>query len=360
MNRIIAAVKCFLPPKHITTEINGFVVEYREPTAQTKAALTTEYEHADGGFKRTKRQTEIHIHEVNGNERPSIYEMGIPVVTLEGDDKYHYDIQQRIPLNSERDNVTPAFLRDVRAEVANVVANLLTQDEAAADWAREAAGSDRIEEDAFKTLIETRYGDKVASFSPVDTESSRAAAAQNYTVLTGGSMSKGEWGNNKRFGVVESSAKLFPTARPEGGKGSIIPIEKWTPGMKAVAAFAGDLALELLKVPVEVRIARDPGNRFDAWYGSRQLTFNLALLGHRFFNECESETGRERVVDLIIHEIAHEHESNHLSDRYYRALTRLAAKAVTLALKSPRFFKLKIKKSTKAKAKSKKREAVSA
>jgi hypothetical protein len=45
-------------------------------------------------------------------------------------------------------------------------------------------------------------------------------------------------------------------------------------------------------------------------------------------------------VDLVIHELGHEYEPNHLSKNYNDALTRLGAAAVMLALENPGLFDL--------------------
>jgi|SRR5271166_119705 len=46
----------------------------------------------------------------------------------------------------------------------------------------------------------------------------------------------------------------------------------------------------------------------------------------------------EPINDLLIHELGHHYESNHLSAEYYKALTLLGAKLVTLALEQPTLF----------------------
>ena len=47
----------------------------------------------------------------------------------------------------------------------------------------------------------------------------------------------------------------------------------------------------------------------------------------------------ERVNSLLLHEIAHERESDHLSDRYHSAICDYGATLTQLALDSPKLFK---------------------
>lgn len=45
-----------------------------------------------------------------------------------------------------------------------------------------------------------------------------------------------------------------------------------------------------------------------------------------------------RVLALLVHELAHEVSSNHLSDDYFDALATLAGKLAVLALDEPQIF----------------------
>jgi hypothetical protein len=268
-----------------------------------------------------------------------IYEMGLPVVQLDGGDKYHYNIGQRIPLDTNRDSVSQAFLRDVRAEVMNVVADLLTKEEAAEAWTRDATESDRIEDSAFQQVIEKRHGKKVVAFSPTDPEANARAVANGYTVLGGGSMSKKEWGRAKSVGNVPSSASTFPTRKPEfsaDGEDATIREEDQTPSMKKVIEFVEDIGRELVGGCV-CKIVRDRHNRLSAWYGSKTMTINLQVVGHRFFDMFPDNM--EEVLSLSIHEMGHDGGLHHLSEDYYGALSNLGARCTMLALSSPKLFK---------------------
>ena len=46
----------------------------------------------------------------------------------------------------------------------------------------------------------------------------------------------------------------------------------------------------------------------------------------------------EAAIDLIIHEFGHEYESDHLSEDYYAALTKIGAKMVCLSIQKPEMF----------------------
>ena len=91
---------------------------------------------------------------------------------------------------------------------------------------------------------------------------------------------------------------------------------------------------ELLQCDIGVHIAREPAWNYSATYGPGRLTFNLSRCGHKFFDRGITDD----VNDLLIHEFGHHYASDHLSEDYYRALTRLGAGMVRLALNKPELF----------------------
>ena len=138
-------VKTLFPPKGIKTIFNGEELKYQKPLVKFVEILPTETCDSTGNLKPTRRKSEVHVH-LPESGKGWIYEMGIPVV--ETDDKYHVDVQQKIPLNIDRDNVTPSYLKTVRTFVFNYTFNLLDEDEATDTWVKEALGDDRCGEEA--------------------------------------------------------------------------------------------------------------------------------------------------------------------------------------------------------------------
>src|SRR5262249_58163923 len=105
----------------------------------------------------------------------------------------------------------------------------------------------RCSDAAIKHLVRLRFGDKVAAPDPSDVEAMRAFQAQGGTIVVG--LSKGEWANVRRAGCVPPGGQLCPTARPYSNDPAaknvtVIPEDKWTEGMRNVAAYAVLLARE--------------------------------------------------------------------------------------------------------------------
>ncbi len=142
----------------------------------------------------------------------------------------------------------------------------------------------------------------------------------------------------RRSGAILPAGKVTPSPKPfhpDGEPLRLLEQSKWTPRMSAVAAYARRLATKLIGVDIDVQIASSVSWPFAAAYGQRRLVLNLGRLGHRWF-----EGDLEPINDLLLHELAHESASDHLSNKYHESLTSLGARMTTVALQEPDLFRL--------------------
>ena len=327
-----AAHRVIVPAK-IKTTINGQLIPRREPIAEFTASLPTVIANEEGVMKPTNRRTVVRVYEPAEGEAATLYEMGIPVV--ETGDRYHVDVQQKVPLNMDRDNVTPAYLRAIRVAVLNATYGRITEEEATQTWVKEACGDERVDETALRRTLGLRFGNSAVAYDPSDPEANKRSAAEGRQVVYGGSLSAGEWEMARRAGVLPPAGAVTPSPKPygEGEPLNTIPENEWTPGMRRFADFAKLIAKELLDVDVSVRIAREFDWNYDATYGSGGLVVNLMRVGHAFFEDQEAQFA------LLIHEYGHHYCGDHLCKDFYRALTKLGAKMTVLALQKPEVFR---------------------
>jgi len=267
-----------------------------------------------------------------------LYEMGIPVVSS---DKYHVNITQKIPLNMQRDNVTPAYLRTIRALVLNHTAELLSKGDAEETWVTEALHHKDVDGDAVVKVMDKRFGKKRAIYDPNDKEANNRLVASGYKVVHGGTFGKAAWTNIKSSGAIRPSGEIKPTPKPwsndpNADPADLVPEDKWTVGIREVVKMAKRLGKELLGLDISVEVVNTKNN-FAACYGHGDLTFNLRKLGHKFFN-VKSYAGLSAILDLLVHEFAHEYASNHLSEQYYDSISMLAGKLAVVALRKPEIF----------------------
>lgn len=325
-------LRSLLLPENVIVTFNGNRLVPRKPLRTFEASLETLVADDQGVMRPRVRKTQVSIFGALPGETPSLYEMGLPVV--ETGDKWHINVGQKVLLNRDRDNVRPAFLQAVRVTVLNAAFDLLTtNEEATAGWCKLAGADPRCSDQAIKQLIRLRFGEKVAAPDPSDTEAMKRFQSEGGVIVAG--LSKGEWANVKRSGAVLPAGQICPTAKPYSADPNadpvnVIPEDKWTPGIKNIAAYARFLAEELMGVKLVVTVVHTT-DKFSACYGSERLDFNLLRLGHKWF-----EQGITEDVDwLLIHEFGHQYSSDHLSGEYHDALCRLGARLKRLALEKP-------------------------
>jgi len=334
----IDAARRLLPPAGITTTlvINDIAepLAVQTPVRRFEATLATEIADAEGVLRRSVRKTTVEVFEPCLGETAMLFEMGIPVV--ETGDKYHVNVGQKVPLNRDRDNVTPAYLRDLRTVVLNATHDLIgTSEDANAAWARDAMSDPKVEVAAIQTMAKLRFGENAVSFSPSDPESNKRSMAEGRPVVFGAQNTAAEWANYRRAEVLVPAHKVTPSPKPysddpDAPPVKVIPWESMTKAAQRVVLASKRIGKALLGFEPEVQMVHTT-NSFNAAYGRRCLDFNLLKLGHAFFNQC-AEEGRltERAIDLLIHEFGHEYCGDHLSAEYYRALTKLGAKLTLL------------------------------
>lgn len=324
----VALLRSVLVPEGITLTVNGVEVPSRPAVRELTATLNTVLPDEDGNLRRrTRRQTTVRLVEPQGAELPTIYELGIPVV--EHDGKFHIDVQQRVPLNTERDNVPPTYLRELREAVLNATYDLLQPEDAHSAWVADALPAASPE--ALQSFVKARYGDKVVvrDNSDAGKEATQRAIQQGYAVIEGRHLPKGVVSVLREHGIVKPAAEHTNLRRTveysPDGPDCTVPIDQYTEGMHRVVNYARKFGLFLLGYEPAVAIERYPfhkGNHL-ANFGGRSLRLNLNRLSHRFFNECN----QEEVDDLLLHEFSHHFAINHFSDDFVYATTRLGAKA---------------------------------
>jgi hypothetical protein len=328
-------LRSLLLPENVVVTFNGDRLLPRKPLRTFDASLETVVADEEGVMRLRVRKTQVGIYEKLPGEVVSLYEMGLPVV--ETGDKWHINVGQKVPLNRDRDNVRPACLQAVRVAVLNAAHDLLTtDDEGTAAWCKLAGADERCSDQAIKHLIRLRFGEKVASPDPSDIEAMKTFQSQGGTIVVG--LSKGEWANVRRSGAVLPAGKICPTAKPysddpNAPKADVIPEDKWTDGMKNIAAYADFLAQELMEKNIKILMMNTP-NPFTACYARSskpELHFNIHHLCYQWFEQGVNED----VDRLLIHEFGHQYSGDHLSEDYHEALCLLGARLKRLALEKP-------------------------
>lgn len=315
-----------LVPKRINLVVNGRKIKYQKPINSNLISLPTEYE-IDGIIRKTVRGTSMEIYEKG--EKAYLYEMGIPVCEI--DCQFSVNIQQKVPLNMDRENVPYSYLEQIFAEVLNMTYNDIKPDNSSDIWVREACGNKRIEKDAIKSILVKRFGDKFCSSNPFDPISNDDALSNGYNLIRGREMNGKEWDNIRRDNLMQSSTELF-------GK-DIVSSPKIEPNenQKITGDYAKRIAEKILGINIKVSFVNCREAINLASYGNRILTFNVARCPKGFFDQPISI----QTTNIILHELGHEF-GKHTEASYHDALTKLGSVLTFTALRNPDFFKEKI------------------
>jgi hypothetical protein len=341
-------VRSIIPTEGVAVLFNGEELPHRTPVVSFEATLPTIIQNAEGELTRTERRTVVHLYEVKEGERPTIYELGIPVVSPDekSGDVFHVDVRQKVPLSMNRDNVPPRFVKLLRTEVVNHTFHLLTREQAASKAITEGLADAKPE--AVTVIIEKRFGEKRAIFDPSDPEANNRLASEGYTIIPAGTFDKSTWANVRESRAAVASGTLRPTPKPYSDDPNapvrkLLDPEKKTEGMRKMEAYIQLLAEKACDVRhLTVTWVNDFNCDFvmccgKATNGHAKLDINVAKLGYKWFDAPPAT--RAYVLEILLDEFGHFYESNHLCENYYRSLCVAGSKIATLMLKHPELFR---------------------
>jgi len=334
---MVAGVRMVAPPAHIETTFNGELLDQRPILYTFSCSLATVRADEEGVLRPTQRRTDVHVYPVRPGETAHIFEMGIPVV--ETGDAWHYDVQQRVPVNWERNNVPPAYLRSLRVAVLSEMHDRLP--EAKAPWVDDALSDPRCELPAVETVVRARFGDKAVIVDPSDPEGTKIAMSQGYTVVPGGAFSKEQWNNVRAAGALLPAGQVTPSPKPYGQDGrpeQVIPVEQWSTDMQRIVTFAQAIFSKLTQSQVRIYIVNEPKAKWEACFDAvgSEMVLNYGLLGEEWFRRPVRDV---KVLDLLLHEYVHHTVDDHLSHAMHEEATRLGACLVNIALDLPELFR---------------------
>jgi hypothetical protein len=220
----------------------------------------------------------------------------------------------------------------------------LTQEDTTATFVKQAIENPAIAPEAVASWKERKYGAKAVLYDPSDPEANKLAVAAGYKVIYGGAESAGTFENLRRADVVLPAGRVTPSPKPYSEDSSAMAAEmlnadEITPPMRRMKDFAEFLARRLMDVDLRVLFVRkaNAGStycRLNERTG--ELGFIVQRLGKMWF---ERPPFQEDVLALLLHELAHHFERDHLSDNYYKACTRLAGKLAVDVLENPHDYR---------------------
>lgn len=321
---ILNLSKTIIPPKNVEFFINNVLLKRANNHSVFTETLPTVTVDESGNFTPTSRLTEIEL--FKSLDKNYICELGIPVV--ETDIPFTINVNQKVPLSKDRDNVKPTYLKKLKAFVLNQTHTDLSEDELQTTFAQEALEQKEATAEAVKSVIDAKFGEDAVVYDMSDIEANKKAFADERQVISGSQLSKEAWSKVKEAREQYSdfalpSGQIGKYAKPEfTGGAKEVPVDD---KMQEVVDYAKFLHEQLGFGTLSV-IVHD-GRGAYASYGNSNLQLFFNVLGRKWF---DLENNKQKILELLIHEFGHYYSSDHLSSNYYDGLCKIGAKLIML------------------------------
>lgn len=207
-NTVRESLKRVIPPDYLIYSVDGDVIQRPVPNCTVAVSLPTVIL-LDGVLRDTIRKTTVNVLFVESEDTPWLYELGIPVCSLEDVGfPWSLDVQQKIPVPLSRDSVTPKYLFRLIGSVVEAAAmdgkKLLSEEQQGAGFIREALEWVR-NQDALKITVTSLFGENAVRQS-----SDGVANAQ--ATLAGASVISGRLFSPATRARLDAG-KVLPTSR---------------------------------------------------------------------------------------------------------------------------------------------------
>ncbi len=299
-DELVEMLQRFRPPANCRLFVNDQQVETRPAAAISSPSLQTVVQDAPGDpLRATQRRTEIHFVEPQDANERWLYEMGIPVRTI--DCPWDVDVMQRVPMGQQRDAVSESYLNRIYAEALNAGHRMLNQDDFTSDWVKRALTHTQTSPEAVKSVAVGRYGPKAVFTSLIDRGADQRAMEAGYRLIDSRGLSKREIEAFRTYAGVKYSDEEFTLDKLPSGGDPPKPGSDQARFAEWVIEMAGYCDLK-----ATVLYLNEPANTALADCNVSTKTpiirFNEGRLGKSFFQPPYESTDH---YDLIIHELGH-------------------------------------------------------
>lgn len=318
---ITTQLKNLVVPKGKDLYINNDVVSNKLMVRAFRTRLPTSI--ASGKNSRlvtVKRDTEVILYSKHDDEESIIYELGVPIQTLQDSISWHIDIQQKVPQVTSRNVVSDKYLQLLYSEIAKNTLDLITEDNVGSSWVSDALK--KSDTATSRQLLEKMYGtDKVMIESVTDYMANEKAMDNGYALIKGRTLDPDVRKNlTKKTELVKYASKEFGT-----NFGDAKPVE---PNAKMIwyAETVKRIAYDVLKKDIDVEFFSMKESDTIAQAEERILSYNVAKTKKSFFNGFTA-----RGLDILIHELGHIEDNSlcsqqyaHYNKNYLNTVTRIA------------------------------------
>ncbi len=301
--------------------INNKLVEPKKVVKRFKANLMTVI--AQGKNKQlhsVKRECDVVLYDKDAfNTPPILYELGIPVQTLQQDLNWHVDIRQKVPQPTSRDVVSDKYLQTLFAEIAKHTIDIVPTERVGANWINDALK--KTDTETTKEIFVKKYGtDKVVVESKTDYRANERAEKAGCYLVKGSQFDSAVRDNLKSNGSLKYASSEYGADEFECAK-AVVP----TPEMVWFAKVCVVVAKDVIKKIIFVDYVTTKHTEELAEYGSKNLTWNVRTCGGKKF----FKTFSPKAIGILVHELSHDKYGGneghaHLSLDYLHEMERIA------------------------------------
>lgn len=300
--------------------VNDDFIEPKQLVKKFKAELfTVKASGPNSKLVQIKRETWVYLYK-KIDEKPIIYERGIPVQELEESLQWHVDIRQKIPQTTDRNVVSDKYLHKLYSIITENTLDLITDNQSDSNWINDGLKFQKKPE-VIKAVMRKKYGtDQVMIRSTTDSEANERAESNGVHLISGSELDPLVRENLKSLEVLKFAGQEYVTDHFETAK-TVEPNEDMELFTKVVKAVARDTIHKDIKVEY---VTTSRTNEL-AQYGQRTMTWNVKVCGGKKAFDILNPT----MIGILIHELAHDKFGNHegfahLSHDYLHEMERIA------------------------------------
>ena len=330
-------IQTIIAPENIIVSFNGQPLPRPEKVCSVEASLPTIAANEDGDLIKTERKTVVDVYRHGPDESGMIYELGVPVVSI--DHPFLLDVRQKVPLSTDRNSVTPGYLRKLCAAVLDGAYHHLDEEQARSRGITEGISLAEKDE-AVLAVMEKQFGTQRFVPDPNNREATGELTSRNYTSVAPNAFDRQTWDRIRQAKAVPSGSELMP----KRGVAHKPYAEKLTEGMLAVQRLAQFICKKVLGKELVVQFSGNENLTVLAQCGPDTeeggtvgLTFHVPMLGKDWFSPTPARC-REN-LDLIFHELGHHKGDQDCTRDHCNQVTFIAASVSVLMLTQPKAFR---------------------
>jgi len=323
-----------IPPKDIVTTFNGQELPHRAPDLQFETRLRTPV-----NGRNDLRKTDVRLYHAYGKQA-WLYEMGIPVVQL-GDDPWHINVMQKMPVGRDRDNVPPTYLSDVRVAIFNKFFDKIPASQQSLLSMQAAAGNPKSSREAVDAHMKGRFGQDFVMEDPTDKGSREECVSQGMVVVEKNDLSpemrkrlrKMKDAKNPKKAYLRKAGDVCPTdLKPS--LDNVVKPEDYDENTRDYVALIERLAPRLIHRTVKAVVVNDTdGAAIRGCFQYETGVMHINIVHQDTSNWADN-------YELLVHEFAHNtlNSNAHLKDVFYTTVQKLSGELTLLALEEPELF----------------------